>query len=63
MTHPSHREHKEAFNAKRIQEPVDDAQASRIADLLAAAQRQDHDRPVYRELVKPSNDMQTRRQA
>jgi hypothetical protein len=49
----NHRDHQAAFNAKRLSEELDDEEASRIADLLAAAQKQTNERPVYRELVKP----------
>lgn len=60
----NHRDHINAVKAKRMAEAVlDDDEASRIADLLEAAEKHDHERPVYRELVKPANDMQTGKQA
>lgn len=55
----NHRDHINAVKAKRIREVLDDDEASRIADLLEAAQKKDHERPVYRERVKPINEMQT----
>lgn len=51
----NHRDHQAAFNAKRIHEVLDDDEASRIADLLAAAQKKEHEQPVYRELVGEVN--------
>ena len=53
MSHPSHRDHINAIQFKRLNEDLDDEEASRIADLLAADQQRNHDCPVYRELVKP----------
>jgi len=49
----NHRDHINAVKAKRIREVLDDDNADRLEALIAAAQSQDHDRPVYRELVKP----------
>ena len=54
----NHRDHINAIQAKRLREDLDDEEASRIADLLAAAQRKEHERPVYRELVKPADGQQ-----
>lgn len=59
----NHRDHIKARNVKRIREVPDDEKADSLLALIAAAQKQDHERPVYRELVKPSNDMQTGSQA
>lgn len=59
----NHRDHINAVKAKRLREDLNDDNADRLEALIAAAQRQDHERPVYRELVKPANDMQTGGQA
>lgn len=53
MSHPSHRDHLNAVKAKRIWTDLKDDEASRIEALLSAAQQQDREKPVYRELVKP----------
>lgn len=63
MTNPSHRDHINAVKAKRIREDLNDDEADHLEALIAAAQKKDHDRPVYRELVKPANEMQTGSQA
>lgn len=49
----NHRDHINAVKAKRLREDLNDDNADRLEALIAAARRQDHDRPVYRELVKP----------
>lgn len=53
MTHPNHRDHKDAIRAKRMHEDLDDEEAATIEYLLAADQRQEHDRPPYRESAQP----------
>lgn len=45
----NHRDHVNAVKAKRMQEDLDDDEAQRIADLLAADQQRQHEQPVYRE--------------
>lgn len=49
MSHPNHRDHINAVKAKRLREDLDDEESSHIEELLAAAQKQEHDKPVYRE--------------
>lgn len=49
MTHPNHRDHKDAIRAKRMREDLDDEDAATIEYLLAADQHQEHDRPPYQE--------------
>lgn len=49
----NHRDHINAVRAKRLREDLDDEEASRIEALLSAAQQEEHERPVYREWVKP----------
>lgn len=53
MSHLSHKDHINAVKAKRLREDLNDDNADRLEALIAAAQRQDYERPVYRELVKP----------
>lgn len=50
----NHRDHINAVRAKRLREDLDDEEASRIEALLSAAQQEDRDAPVYREL--PSHE-------
>lgn len=52
MSHPSHRDHINAVKAKRLREDLDDDEASRIEELLAADQQREHETPVYREPVQ-----------
>lgn len=49
----NHRDHINAFNAKRVLPDLDEDREARIAELLAAAQQKDREKPVYREWVKP----------
>lgn len=57
------KERQEKYAAQHWHEPVAEEANALEEALQAAAQRQDHERPVYRELVKPANDMQTGGQA
>lgn len=45
----NHRDHVNAVLAKRMQEDLDDDNARRIEELLAADQQKQHEQPVYRE--------------
>lgn len=49
MSHPSHRDHLNAIQAKRWQEAVDDDEAARLEALLAADQQRQQEQPAYRE--------------
>jgi hypothetical protein len=45
----NHRDHQAAIQAKRLREELEDEEAARIADLLAADQQQQQEQPAYRE--------------
>ena len=45
----NHREQRERINVKRMREDLEDDDASHIEELLAAAQQEEKDSPVYRE--------------
>lgn len=47
------KERQEKYEIQHWHEPVAEEANALEEALQAAAQRQDHDRPVYRELVKP----------
>jgi len=49
MSHPSHRDHINAFNAKRAPQDLADEEASHIQELLEAAQKQEQEKPVYKD--------------
>lgn len=51
----NHRDHINAVKAKRMQEELDEDEAQRIAELLAADQQRHHEQPVYREPVNGEN--------
>lgn len=45
----NHRDHIQALQAKRMREELEDEEAARIADLLAADQQRQKEQPAYRE--------------
>lgn len=47
----NHRDHKSAIKAKRLREELDDEEASRIEELLAAEQKRELERTPYREAL------------
>ena len=49
MSHPSHRDHINAVRSKRLSEELEDEEASRIEELLAADQQKQKEQPLYTE--------------
>jgi hypothetical protein len=45
----NHRDHINAVKAKRLCEELDDEEASRIEELLAADQQREHEKPIYQD--------------
>lgn len=44
-----HKDQRELIQAKRMREALDDEEASRLQELLEAAQKQEQEKPVYKE--------------
>lgn len=52
MSHPTHRDRIQLAQFKRAHEVLDDEEANRIEELLAAEQKRELELPAYREATK-----------